>query len=529
MRLPVLGHALRRLPNAGQRHLPAAPTLLNPLAGASARHRCSASLTLDRQPGWCASTPSRQLHRSSARRAASSGGDGGSLVDFKLADIGEGIAECELLKWYVSVGDTIQQFDRVCEVQSDKANVEITSRYDGIVRELKYEVGQLAKVGAPLMVIETSGVAGSSGRSNEDGVSEEQGESEETVDEAAQQLAAVSGSRKVLTSPAVRHLAREHGLDLSQITGTGPNGRLLKEDVLNYIANPSPKSSAPSLGKASISQQRQPQGASQQVGSAIQEPVLAGPNTVPSTVSKVIDPRAGYLQQDVVVPVSGMQRIMVQTMTAAASVPTFGFSDELRVDRLVSLRNQLKPSAEKRGVKMSYLPFIIKAASLALKQFPQVNAHVNADCTSVTHRASHNIGLAMDTPRGLLVPNIKNVQNKSVFEVASELNRLSALGATGKLGKDDLSGGTFTLSNIGSLGGTYMKPILVVPEVVIGAIGAIQTLPRYDDANNVQPTRIMYMSWSGDHRVLDGATMARFSTAFKSFVEYPETMLLETA
>ena len=218
---------------------------------------------------------------------------------------------------------------------------------------------------------------------------------------------------------------------------------------------------------------------------------------------------------------------MVQTMTAANAVPQLGFSDEICVDALYEVRAALNKEAQaKYGVKLSYMPFILKAASLALLQFPQLNAHTNADCSTVTHRAQHNLGLAMDTPRGLVVPNIKDVANKSVLEIALDMQRLAKLGAEGKLGRDELTGGTFTISNIGTIGGTYLSPILVVPEVVIGALGGLQTLPRYDAQMNVKPTRVMNVSWSADHRVVDGATMARFSKTWQAYLENPASMLL---
>ena len=222
---------------------------------------------------------------------------------------------------------------------------------------------------------------------------------------------------------------------------------------------------------------------------------------------------------------------MVQTMTAANAVPQLGYSDEIVMDALWEMRGQLnKEAVAKYGVKVSFMPFILKATSLALKQFPQLNAHANADCTTLTHRASHNLGLAMDTPRGLLVPNVKDVASLSILGVAQEMARLSKLGADGKLGREELTGGTFTISNIGTIGGTYLKPILVLPEVVIGALGAIQTLPRYTDATftTLKPTRIMNVSWSADHRVVDGATMARFSNLWKYYLENPAAMLLDT-
>lgn len=168
-----------------------------------------------------------------------------------------------------------------------------------------------------------------------------------------------------------------------------------------------------------------------------------------------------------------------------------------------------------------------QAASLGLLQFPILNASVDESCQNITYKASHNIGIAMDTEQGLLVPNVKNVQICSVFEIASELNRLQKLGSLGQLGTTDLTGGTFTLSNIGSIGGTYAKPIILPPEVAIGAVGSIKALPRFNEKGEVYKARIMNVSWSADHRIIDGATMSRFSNLWKSYLENPAFMLLD--
>ncbi|XP_073705559.1 lipoamide acyltransferase component of branched-chain alpha-keto acid dehydrogenase complex, mitochondrial-like [Garra rufa] len=168
-----------------------------------------------------------------------------------------------------------------------------------------------------------------------------------------------------------------------------------------------------------------------------------------------------------------------------------------------------------------------EAASLGLLQFPILNASVDEGCQNITFKASHNIGLAMDTPQGLLVPNVKSVQALSVFDIAVELNRLQALGSAGQLGTADITGGTFTLSNIGSIGGTYAKPVILPPEVAIGALGKIQVLPRFNSCDEVVKSYIMNVSWSADHRLIDGATMSRFSNLWRSYLENPSTMVLD--
>ena len=225
--------------------------------------------------------------------------------------------------------------------------------------------------------------------------------------------------------------------------------------------------------------------------------------------------------------VKGITKAMVRSMTESLKIPHFGYKDEIDMSALVQMRAQVKEVASQRGIKLSYMPVILKACSLALSQYPILNAYFDASKETVTYKADHNIGVAMDTPQGLLVPNIKKIQTLSVLEIAEELNRLQELGIKGKLGESDLKSGTFSLSNIGSIGGTYAKPVIMPPQVAIGAIGRIQKLPRFDRNDNVVAAHIMNVSWSADHRIIDGATMARFSNQMKRYVENPTSMILD--
>lgn len=248
--------------------------------------------------------------------------------------------------------------------------------------------------------------------------------------------------------------------------------------------------------------------------------------------------------QDKTVPIRGVQRLMVKSMTEALKVPHLTYCEEVVMDSLISVRKQLKEAIEKRGsktVRMSFMPIIIKATSLALLEYPQLNASINSEATEVTYHADHNMGIAMDTPKGLIVPVLKQVQNKSPMQIAIELSEMQDLATRGALTEEHLRGGTFSLSNIGSVGGTYMRPVIVVPQVVIGAFGRFQTTPRYVDSMGrqastediydgkatVKPTTIMNVSWSADHRVVDGASVARFSNLWKTYLENPSLMLGE--
>ena len=442
----------------------------------------------------------------------------GTLVDFKLADIGEGIAECELIQWFVNEGDVVSQFDKICEVQSDKATVEITSRFDGEIKKLYYKQGDMASVGTPLVQIDAEGDVE---QVSVDSIKEEDNEKvaeEDTSSSSTNEHIISPSTGRVLCSPAVRHIAKTNNIDLNTINGSGPKGRITKGDIMQYMSN----SASSSTTTSTITQTSPPINISQQV--SIPQAVSTN-STTPSVTQPYVN-RFTYTGQDEVHKISGIERIMVKTMQNALKVPLFGYKDDINVGKLNELRKSLKVSASTYGINLSNLPLIIKASSLALLHFPQLNAHVNDDCTEIIHKSSHNIGIAVDTPRGLLVPNIKDCQNKSVLEIALEIKRLAELGREGKLGSNDLTGGTFTISNIGSIGGTYAAPVVVVPEVIIGAIGKFQTLPRYNENNELVPQDIMNVSWSADHRVIDGATVARFSNLLKSYLEDPALMLL---
>ncbi|XP_037008947.2 lipoamide acyltransferase component of branched-chain alpha-keto acid dehydrogenase complex, mitochondrial isoform X1 [Artibeus jamaicensis] len=438
-------------------------------------------------PSFKYSHPLRLLKTTAAQR--------GQIVQFKLSDIGEGIREVTIKEWYVKVGDTVSQFDSICEVQSDKASVTISSRYDGVIKKLYYNLEDTAYVGKPLVDIETEALKDS----EEDVVETPAVHHEEHTHQEIK-------GRKTLATPAVRRLAMENNIKLSEVVGTGKDGRILKEDILNYLEKQTGAILPPSP-KAEI--------------------MPPAPKPKDSTVPAPLSKPPVFIGKDRTEPVTGFQKAMVRTMTAALQIPHFGYCDEVDLTELVRLREELKPVASARGIRLSFMPFFIKAASLALLQFPILNASVDEQCQKVTYKASHNIGIAMDTEQGLIVPNVKNVQICSTFEVAAELNRLQKLGSAGQLSTSDLMGGTFTLSNIGSIGGTYAKAVILPPEVAIGAFGSIKALPRFNQRGEVYKAQVMNVSWSADHRIIDGATMARFSNLWKSYLENPAVMLLD--
>ena len=304
-----------------------------------------------------------------------------------------------------------------------------------------------------------------------------------------------SGRHAALATPAVRSLLKELKLDIAFVTGSGRDGRVLKEDVRNYVA-------------------------AQKTATATTSSALLK-NFLPiETPQQVEDP----------ISLTPIQSQMFKTMTRSLQIPHFLYTDEINLTSLSTLRRRMNahPSSVQR---FSALPFIIKAVSLALLDYPLLNSRieigVDSDSPKIILRAQHNIGVAMDTPQGLLVPNIKNVGSLSIIAVGAELSRLQSLAQASKLSATDLTGGTITVSNIGSIGGTYVSPIIVSNEVAILGVGKARSIPSFDDESRVVKKEVVNFSWSADHRVVDGATMARMAEKVRCFVEEPGWMLVK--
>ena len=456
-----------------------------------------------------------------------------STKPFILADIGEGIAEVELLRWFVEEGQVISEFDPVCEVQSDKATVEITSRFDGKVQKLAFSsVGNMIKVGEPILWIETDQQDDEEQHSENPMLGEtpvspspstqKEGEtsatmqqprlSTDTLERDSTSESDSASSNKILTSPAVRKIARDNSLNLSEINGTGPSGRIVKGDVLavlNVARNPTSSNTA-------VEEMKQ--------NAHFSTPSFDGENQV--------------------IPLRGYNRIMADTMAASLSIPHMVYSDEINLNRFVKYKLEqqqldLRSDMEESVKKLMFLPLAIKAASKALEKYPWLNASFDENKYEATLWKDHNIGIAMDTPRGLIVPVIKKCQTKSLPEIAEELKRLkdAVVEGEGGLPAEDLQGATFTLSNVGAIGGggTYMSPIITPPQVAIGALGQIRRLPRFASPSSTDPAQsqtieeahICAVSWAADHRVVDGATVARFHKSFKEYMEDLIKLLLE--
>ncbi|KAJ1283544.1 hypothetical protein BS78_03G136500 [Paspalum vaginatum] len=456
----------------------------------------SASATRLLGDRWCQGRPPRRWFASdaSAAPAPAMEGEAAELVEVPLAQTGEGIAECELLRWFVAEGDLVDEFQPLCEVQSDKATIEITSRFKGKVHQIHFVPGDIVKVGETLLQM----IVGDSQNVSPDNIFP-------SVDKPLGLESSIPTSdgnvpSGVLSTPAVRHLAKQYGLNINEIVGTGKDGRVLKEDVLNYAVS---------------------KGHRKEHSLPLEEDI--GPLELQGEGKSLTDV---HFFEDKKILLRGYQRSMVKSMSLAAKVPHFHYLEEINCDSLVQLKTRFQNENKDQTIKHTFLPFLIKSLSMALSKYPVLNSSFIEEANEVVFKGCHSIGVAMATEHGLVVPNIKKVQSLSILEITKELARLHEMASHNKLRTADIEGGTITLSNIGAIGGKFGSPLLNLPEVAIIALGRIQKLPRFDDDENVYPSSIMNVTVGADHRVVDGATVARFCNEWKSLVEKPELLLL---
>ena len=404
------------------------------------------------------------------------------IETFLIPQPGEGIAEVEIIQWLVKPEQHVKEFQILCEARTDKGFIEYKSPFQGKILEIYHKDAEIAKIGDPLFKIDVPDASDSVESSIPVESPKKPAESEKTPH---------IQSNKVLTTPAIRFQAKQNNIDLSLVTPTGKDGRILKEDLLNYLE------SKKTTEKPFVEDQKS-----------------ADPPSIPKVFVN---------SQDTIVKMSPIQRGMLKSMTEALLIPHLTYSEDVYMEQLTEIRQQLKKTL--KDVKLTYMPFFMKALSLAILDYPIINSSLLDSKNEYILKSSHNISFAMDTPLGLVVPNIKNVESKSILEIASEMSRIQELGQKGRLSDNDLSDGTVALSNIGSIGGTYAAPVILPPQVFIGALGTIR--PRLEKVDGIITEKnILATSWSADHRIIDGATTARFVARWKALIENPSLMLL---
>jgi len=445
--------------------------------------------------------------------------------EFKLPDIGEGIAEGEIVSWKVKAGQAVKEEDEFVEVMTDKATVTITVPFTGVIAELRCKEGDVVPVGSVIAVIDAGATGGAAPAAAPAPAKPTAAPTPPPAAKAAAPapvpipappapkpvppppvpVAAAaapaakafvpSSPGKVLAAPATRRRARELGIDLASIAPTGPRGRVTNDDLAAGTAAPAARGAAPAAAGAG----------------------RFAPVSIPPAPAGRSEER---------IPFRGLRRKIAEAMTRSKYTAThFTYVDDIDVTELVKIRTEAKKAFADKGVNITYLPFVMKAIVAAMREFPVMNASLDEVTNEFVIKKYFNFGIATDTDSGLIVPVIKDVDRKSIGELAKDLQDLAARTRDGKVTVDDLTGGTFTITNAGNIGGLFATPVINFPEVAILGVHAIKDTPVIRDGACV-PGKKMYLSVSIDHRLVDGATGARWMNVVKDHLEQPYRLLL---
>lgn len=454
-----------------------------------------------------------------------------ALKEFKLPDIGEGIAEGEIVSWKVKAGQAVKEEDEFVEVMTDKATVTITVPFTGVIASLNCKEGDVVPVGSVIAVIDAGAAGGAATHKAAPAAAPAPVAPPAPVAKpavpapapaAAPKPVAIptpppvpaapvaapaafvqSSPGKVLAAPATRRRARELGIDLAAVAATGPRGRVTNDDLAAVGSSgtssaPAARSAAPAAGGAP--------------GQKAFAPIAIPPAPAGRTEERV--------------PFRGLRRKIAEAMTRSKYTAThFTYVDDIDVTELVKIRGEAKKSFADKGINITYLPFIMKAIVAAMKEHPAMNSSLDEVTQELVIKKYYNFGIATDTDSGLIVPVIKDVDRKSVGELAKELQELAARTRDGKVTVEDLTGGTFTITNAGNIGGLFATPVINFPEVAIMGVHAIKDAAIVRNGQVVAGKK-MYLSVSIDHRLVDGATGARWMNVVKDHLEQPYRLLL---
>jgi pyruvate dehydrogenase E2 component (dihydrolipoamide acetyltransferase) len=488
--------------------------------------------------------------------------------EFTLPDVGEGVAEGELVRWLVSEGDAVTEDHPVAEVETDKAQVEVPAPVNGTVRTLHWDEGDVVPVGDLFVTFDVEGEAPA-----EDEAADE-AESESDDGEAASATSEASG--RTFAPPSVRTLARELGVDLDSVEGTGPSGRITEGDVRAAAeggdeaaeAASEPQSATKPAGDDASAGGASAGGAAAGQEPAGREKTLAAPATrglarelgvdiddVPAVeerdgeafvtaeavqqyaeggqAAQADAPASGAPDREfaeggeTTQPYRGIRRTIGEQMAESKyTAPHVTHHDTAVIDGLVAARSKLKERAAERDVKLTYMPFVMKAIVAALKEYPILNSELREEDEEIAVKQDYNIGVAVATDAGLMVPVVKHVDQKSMLEISEEMNELVEKARDRSISREEMQGGTFTITNFGAVGGEYATPIINYPETAILGLGAIDERPVAEDGE-VRAAQTLPLSLSIDHRVIDGAEAAQFTNTVMEYLTDPELLLLE--
>lgn len=396
---------------------------------------------------------------------------------FKLPDLGEGTVEAEIAEWHVSVGDQVNEEDVLGAMMTDKAAVEVSSPVSGTVIALAGEPGDIVAVGAPLVTFSRSGDGGETATSTTAKTDEPKPVAPEKTPAAAPPAAVASGNKKVQTSPAVRRMAKETGVDLAQVPGSGPRGRILRADFERFVGS----ASAPTNERRSGTEE---------------------------------------------IKVIGIRRMIAEKMSASKrNIPHFSYVEELDITELEALRVHLNESLTDKSQRYTLLPFIAMAIVRATTDFPQANAVYDSERNVIIRHAAVHLGIATQTDSGLKVPVVRHAESLSIAALSKEIQRVSNAARDNSAGKDMLSGSTITLTSLGKLGGIASTPVINAPEV--GIIGVNKAVQRPVVRNGQIEVRLMMnLSSSFDHRFVDGFDAAQMIQTMKGMLEHPATLFI---
>jgi pyruvate dehydrogenase E2 component (dihydrolipoamide acetyltransferase) len=432
---------------------------------------------------------------------------------FKFPDIGEGLEEGTIVEWYVEKGQEVESGQSLVQVETDKVTTDIPSPKTGTLAALYGKEGETINVGDPLAEIEIEGVEGEEAQQeakeepsgpSQEGVEEEEGAGVvgtiEVAGEGGHLPASQEGveqkeegeekpRKKALATPVARALAKDLGVDIDKIKGTGPGGRVMKQDIHDYAAKAT--TSKPTEGGAA--------------------PAAAEPE---ETVE----------YEDLTQIRKTIAKNMSRSKQNAAHMTVM---DEVEISELVRIRSKYKEKYKEQGVKLNYLPFILKATALALKKHRQLNSEMDADNDRMLFKKYYNIGIAVDTDKGLVVPVIKHVDRLSIFELAEKTSEIARKARDGELTMEDMKGGTFTVTSYGSIGGQFAQPVINYPQAGILGIGRILKKPVVNDQDEVVPGQILPLSMSVDHRIVDGGEVSRFLNTLMEYLGDPITLIME--
>jgi pyruvate dehydrogenase E2 component (dihydrolipoamide acetyltransferase) len=536
--------------------------------------------------------------------------------EFELPDVGEGVAEDEVVAWHVAVGDHVEEDEVLADVETDKAVVDLPSPVAGTVRELHAEEGEVVPVGDVVVTIDVDGEVPDDVDAGGEAAESAEGKDDSDGDEETDTTAASAAGGRIFAPPNVRRLAREMGVDIATVAGSGPGGRVTEQDVreaaggggsddeavasaITDVDDGDDSEPRSAVSKADGETKSAVSKATTETKSAVskagdsshegntaadRERTLAAPSTrrlaeeegvdIDSVPTEKTRDGEAYVEPDEVrayaeaqqatqdadatavsetaaagtaavtgeatdgaapsadgdvsrEPYRGIRRTIGERMEQSVyTAPHVTHHDTAVVDDLVATRADLKPRADERGVSLTYLPFVMKAVVAGLKEFPVLNTTLDEESEEIVYKHFYNIGVAVATDEGLLVPVVENVDRKGILQLASETGELAARARERDLARDQMQGGTFSITNFGAIGGEYATPIINYPETAILGLGSIEQRPVVREGE-VVASHTLPLSLSIDHRVIDGAEAARFVNTVIEYLENPTLLLLE--